>query len=156
MSTKDVSVMLTRGAWTDGSSWARVISALNHRLKPHPQAPRLAPDSEGLIWLPEGAFERAFAQNASTDARAVLVAVQRPIPISCITVPASRPPWKDVPSWFLVAEDDRMIGPETQRHVAERMDAKIRAHRVDHAPNVTTPTPVGDIILDAVRPVAAS
>jgi hypothetical protein len=40
--------------------------------------------------------------------------------VSCITVPVGRPLWKDIPIWFLVAEDDRMIVPETQRYMAGR------------------------------------
>jgi len=58
----------------------------------------------------------AFAQNASADERAVLAAVQRPISQDCITVPVGRLPWKDIPSWFLIAEDDRMIMSENQRY----------------------------------------
>jgi len=106
-----------------------------------------------LIWLPEAAFATAFAQNASADDRAVLAAVQRPILLGCITVPVGRPLWKDVPSWFLVAEDDRMIVPETQRYMAERMKARIRAHAVDHTPSVTAPGVVVDIISDAIRSI---
>jgi pimeloyl-ACP methyl ester carboxylesterase len=129
------------------------VADVFYRLEPHPQAPKLAPDGNGLIWLPEGAFATAFAQNASADQRAVLAAVQRPISLSCITVPAGRPLWKDVPSWFLIAEDDRMIVPKTQRYMAERMKAKTNAHAVDHIPSVTAPSVVVDIIRDAIRSV---
>jgi pimeloyl-ACP methyl ester carboxylesterase len=231
MATKDVSVVLAHGAWADGSSWARVITALKakavkvfaaplpltsladdvaalnrsldrtqgpivvaghayagavialarpervkalvyvtalapdegekvadvfYRLKPHPQAPKLAPDRDGLIWLPEGAFETAFAQNASAAERSVLAAVQRPISLSCITVPVGRPLWKDIPSWFLVAEDDRMILSDTQRYMAERMKANTEPHAVDHIPSVTAPTTVVDVICNAIRSVAGS
>ena len=228
MTTTEVSVVLTHGAWADGSSWARVITplkaetvkvfaaplpltsladdvaALNrsldrtegpivlaghayagavialarpervkalvyvtalapdegekvadvfYRLEPHPQAPKLAPDNNGLIWLPEAAFATAFAQHASAEERAVLCAVQRPISLTCIAVPVGRPLWKDIPSWFLVAEDDRMIVPETQRYMAERMTAKTKVHAVDHTPSVTAPRVVVDIIRDAMRSV---
>jgi pimeloyl-ACP methyl ester carboxylesterase len=81
----------------------------------------------------------------------VLAAVQPPISLNCITVPVGRPLWKDVPSWFLVAQDDRMIVPDTQRYMAERMKAKIRAHPVDHTPSVTAPAAVVDIIRDAIH-----
>jgi pimeloyl-ACP methyl ester carboxylesterase len=47
--------------------------------KPHPQAPKLAPDNHGLIYLPHEAFAAAFAQNASADELALLSAVQRPL-----------------------------------------------------------------------------
>jgi pimeloyl-ACP methyl ester carboxylesterase len=127
-----------------------------YRLEPHPKAPQLAPDRNGLIWLPDDAFEVAFAQNASEDQRAVLAAVQRPISINCITVPVGRPLWRDIPSWFLLAEDDRMIVSETQRYMAERMKAKIKAHAVDHTPSVTAPMVVVDIIRDAIRSVTSN
>jgi len=127
-----------------------------YRLKPHPQAPKLAPDNNGLIWLPDEAFATAFAQPASAADQALLAAVQRPISLNCITVPAGRPLWKDVPSWFLVAEDDRMIVAETQRYMAERMKAKTKAHAVDHTPSVTAPKAVVDIIHDAIGAISAS
>ena len=132
------------------------VADVFYRLEPHPQAPKLAPDDAGLIWLPDEAFAAAFAQHASAEDRAVLSAVQRPISLDCITVPVGRPSWKDIPSWFLVAEDDRMIVPETQRYMAERMKAKIKMHDVDHMPSVTSPEPVVDIIRDAMRFVAGT
>jgi pimeloyl-ACP methyl ester carboxylesterase len=130
------------------------VADVFYRLPPHPDAPKLAPDDNGLIWLPDEAFKKAFAQHASADDLAVLSAVQRPISPVCITVPVGRPLWKDVPSWFLLAEEDRMILPETQRFMAERMRAKVRVHTVDHAPIVTAPHVVVEIIREAIQSVA--
>jgi pimeloyl-ACP methyl ester carboxylesterase len=230
MAANNVNVVLAHGAWADGSSWARVITALKaegvnvvaaplpltsladditalertigrvdgqvvlvahayagaviaeaksasvkalvyvtalapdqgervadvfYRAAPHPLAPKLAPDDNGLIWLPQPAFATAFAQNASTDDLAVLSAAQRPISPACITVAVGRPRWRDVPSWFLLAEDDRMILAETQRFMASRMKATIRPHAVDHTPIVTAPAAVTDIIREAMASVAA-
>jgi pimeloyl-ACP methyl ester carboxylesterase len=132
------------------------VADVFYRHEPHPQAPKLAPDGNGLIWLPESTFATAFAQNASAEDQAVLAAVQRPLSLSCITVPAGRPLWKDIPSWFLVAENDRMIVPATQRYMAERMKAKIKAYAVDHTPSVTAPGTVVDIIRDAIGAVAGN
>jgi len=231
MARGSVTAVLAHGAWADGSSWARVITALEaeeikaqaaplpltslandvaalnrsldriegpvviaghayagavialarparvkalvyvaalapeegekvadvfYRLAPHPQAPKLAPDDNGLIWLPEDAFAAAFAQNASAQDHTVLASVQRPISLNCITVPAGRPLWKDIPTWYLIAEQDRMIVPETQRFMAERMKANIRTLAVDHTPSVTAPAAVADIIRDAVRAVSGN
>jgi pimeloyl-ACP methyl ester carboxylesterase len=117
---------------------------------PHPQAPKLAPDAHGLIYLPEAAFAAAFAQNASEEELAVLAAVQRPISPACITVAVERPLWKDRPAWFLVGEQDRMIVQENQRFMAERMKARVRSHPVDHTPPVTAPALVLDVIREAI------
>src|SRR5271170_4673943 len=126
------------------------VADVFYRGKPHPQAPKLAPDAHGLIYLPEAAFAAAFAQNASTQELAVLAAVQRPISPACITVAMERPLWKDRPAWFLIAEQDRMIVEDNHRFMAERMKARIRSHPVDHTPLVTAPSPVVDIIREAI------
>ena len=120
-----------------------------YRGKPHPKAPRLAPNADGLIWMPEAGFKDAFAQNASPDTLTVLAATQRPIAVRCIQEVSPEPAWRTKPSWFLVAEEDRMINPETQHFMAGRMGAKKRSGSVDHTPLVTAPDQVVDVILEA-------
>ena len=126
------------------------VADVFYRTKPHPLAPKLAPDNHGLIYLPDESFAAAFAQNASTDELALFSAVQRPISPTCITVSVNRPLWKDRPTWFLMAEQDRMIVQDTQRFMAERMHARVQSHPVDHAPIVTAPGLVVDIIREAI------
>lgn len=121
------------------------------RNAPHPDAPQLAPDARGFIRMPESGFGRAFAQNASAGDIAVATAVQRPIAVKCIEEPVSEPAWKVKPSWYLLAEQDRMINPDTQRFMAGRMGADVRSHPVDHTPSITAPEVVVDVILDAAR-----
>jgi len=123
--------------------------------QPHRMAPKLVPDKHGLIWLPGESFAAAFAQNASAGEQAVLEAVQRPISSACITVPVGRPLWMDVPSWYLLAEQDRMIVPQTQRFMAERMKARISAHPVDHTPSVTAPDVVAELLTNVVQQINA-
>jgi pimeloyl-ACP methyl ester carboxylesterase len=126
------------------------VADVFHRGEPDPLAPKLAPDEHGLIYLPEPAFAAAFAQHAAPAELAVLAAVQRPISLACITVPVGRPLWRDRPSWFLVAEQDRMIAGDNQRFMAERMKARIHAQPVDHMPLVTAPSLVLDIVREAI------
>jgi pimeloyl-ACP methyl ester carboxylesterase len=132
------------------------VADVFYRGAPHPDAPKLAPDVHGLIYLPEAAFPAAFAQNASKEELAVLAAVQRPISPACITVKVERPLWKDRPDWFLVAEQDRMIVADNHRFMAERLKACVRSHPVDHMPLVTAPSTVVDIIREAIGEVVKS
>ena len=133
-----------------------ILTDLFFRAEPHPQAPTLAPDTDNLLWLPDDAFPKAFAPNASADDLTVLAAAQRPLRFSCMTTPTVGPVlWRNAPTWYLVAEHDRMIVADTQRFMAERMNAKIRSHAVDHAPIITAPGPVVDIIREAVQAVSA-
>ena len=129
------------------------VADVFYRTEPHPQAPKLAPDNDGLIYLPDTAFAAAFAQNATAEELAVLAAVQRPISPACITVAVPRPLWKDRPTWFLVAEQDRMIVQDNQRFMAARMQARVRSHPVDHTPIVTAPAAVLDMLREGIAAV---
>jgi pimeloyl-ACP methyl ester carboxylesterase len=121
------------------------------REPPHAQAPKLAPDEFGFLWMPPEGFEHAFAQDASPEVKSVLLATQRPINGKCIQEKAPRPLWKDRPVWFLIAENDRMIPVKTQHFEAERMRATVREHAVDHSPMITAPDLVVDILLEAAQ-----
>lgn len=121
------------------------------RTPPHALAPQVAPDADGLIWLPESAFGQAFAPQAAEHEQAILAAVQRPISIDCITVPVERPQWQDRPSWYLIAEEDRMISSQNQRFMAERAGATIVSGPLDHCPMLGDPELVAQTILSAVR-----
>lgn len=127
------------------------VADVFYRNPAHPEAPDLKPDNDGWIWLPADAFGSAFAQHASSREHAVLAAVQRPIAVQCIQQPLPTPRWKDIPSWYLIAQEDRMINPATQKFMADRMHATSHFHDVDHAPLITQPRAVTDIISEALR-----
>ena len=126
------------------------VGEVFYREKPHPEAPQLAPDRHGFIWMPDDRFATAFCQNASPEQAALLAATQRPINVACIQQKAPRPAWKAKPSWYLVAQEDRMISPATQLFLARRMGAQTRSEKIDHTPLVTAPELVVETILAAV------
>lgn len=127
------------------------VAQVFYRDEPHPQAPQLAPDEDAYLWMSDAGFDSAFAQNATTAQIALCKAVQRPIAVKSIQEPAPAPEWKSKPTWYLVAEEDRMINPKTQRFMAERMKATVRSFAVDHTPLLTAPDKVVDIILEAAK-----
>jgi pimeloyl-ACP methyl ester carboxylesterase len=126
------------------------VAEVFYRDKPSPEAPKLTPDIHGLLWMPDDRFIAAWCQHARPELAALLAATQRPIAVAAIQEKAPRPAWKLKPSWYLVAEEDRMINPATQRFLASRMGARIRSEKVDHASLITAPTLVVDMILEAV------
>lgn len=126
------------------------VAEVFYREKPHPRAPQLAPDAHGLIWLPDEAFAAAFAQNATPEEIAVLNATQRPIALPCIQERSPSTLWSTKPSWYLMAEEDRMIPHAAQLYMAERMGAKVHTEKVDHTPLVTAPDGVVSLIQDAL------
>src|SRR5262249_9657693 len=127
------------------------VAAVFYRDEAHPQAPKLAPDKDGWIWMPEEGFSNAFAHHATADQIALCKAVQRPIALKCIQEPAPKPAWKSKPAWFLIAEEDRMINPKTQHFMANRMKARTHTFAVDHTPLLTAPRKVIEIIIAAAH-----
>lgn len=127
------------------------VAQVFYKEEPHPMAPKLAPDADGFIWMPDEGFENAFAQRATKEDIALCKAGQRPISVKCIQQPSPNPLWKSRPAWFLVAEEDRMINPKTQQFMATRMKATISKQKVDHTPLLTAPQAVTDFILSAAR-----
>jgi pimeloyl-ACP methyl ester carboxylesterase len=140
-------VYVTALAPDEGETVAKVF----YRDEASPEQPKMVPDSHNFVWMPEDAFRRALAHKASADQASVAAAVQRPIAVQCIQEAAPKPAWKSKPTWYLVAEEDRMINPKTQRFMAERMGARVRSHPVDHTPMYADPNVVIDVILEAAR-----
>ena len=121
-----------------------------------PESPKLAPDSHGFIWIPDGGFRQAVAHKASAEQTSIATAVQRPIAVQCIQEPAPMPAWKTKSSWFLIAEEDRMINPKTQHFMADRMRAKVHSYPVDHSPMYTEPNLVVNVIVEAAHETLSS
>lgn len=122
-----------------------------HRVAPHPSAPNLQPDDEGFLWLNVDAFRTAVAPDASRAETALMAATQKPISLSCLGEPMGKPAWKEKPSWFLVAEKDRMVSPVTQRFTAARMKSKVVSLPVDHTPLACKPDAVAELITEAAN-----
>lgn len=130
------------------------VGALFQRAEPQPNTrPELAPDADGFLWLPPGAFATAIAPDTSGEEADLMQINQHPIALKCLGEPMTAAGWKDKPSWFLLAEKDRMISPEMQRFMAGRIKATIRSLGVDHTPLASAPESVARVIVEAADAV---
>ena len=75
--------------------------------------------------------------------------------MKCIQEVTPQPSWRTKPTWYLLAEEDRMIKSTTQTFMAERMGAKVRSHPVDHTAMYAEPNIVVEVIWEAVRETLA-
>jgi hypothetical protein len=66
-------------------------------------------------------FRKRWLTKPSADQTSIMQSFQRPLAVQCIQEPAPASAWKEKPSWFLVAEEDRIINPKTQRFMADHM-----------------------------------
>ncbi len=74
--------------------------------------------------------------------------------VAAFTDKAGPPAWKHLPSWYLICTNDQMIPPPAQEFLAGRMEATRRSVASSHAPFVSHPQPVVDIIMEAVEEIS--
>jgi pimeloyl-ACP methyl ester carboxylesterase len=73
-------------------------------------------------------YPRVFVDNELPAAEAdALAAEQRPLSLNALTEASTTPAWRTIPSWYMVANQDRAIAPNLERFMAARM----HAHTVD-------------------------
>ncbi|MGC0379499.1 lipase family alpha/beta hydrolase [Streptomyces sp. SAI-229] len=88
-----------------------------------------------------------------------LAARQRPAHVATTTQATTAVAWKTIPSWYLVATDDRTIGTDNLRFMAERAGSATVEVDAPHAVPETDPDDVTDLILRAAhgsRPALAA
>jgi pimeloyl-ACP methyl ester carboxylesterase len=126
-----------------------------------PDTSRPVPRSDGTtdLYIASDSFHDVFCQDVPAPQAAVMAATQRPATQEALTEPSGqRPLWKDVPSWFLIGEDDRVIPPALQRYMAERARAErtVAVEGASHAITVSQPGATAQLILEAAAVRAAA
>jgi pimeloyl-ACP methyl ester carboxylesterase len=100
-------------------------------------------------------FRDAFAADLPAGQTALMAATQRPVAELAFSEPNGPPAWKSLPSWAVVATGDKAAGTDLTRSMAERAGATITEVDASHVVLVSQPEAVADVILEAVKAVAA-
>ncbi len=112
----------------------------------------LKPDADGFLWLDFDAFPGGFAQDLDPTEAMVLARTQKPIAGRCFADAAGAPAWKVKPTWCQVSSEDRMIPPETEAWMAERMGPReLMVLDASHASLASRPREVADLIMKAAH-----
>ncbi|MET7367682.1 alpha/beta hydrolase [Streptomyces sp. NPDC005566] len=127
-------------------------STLGKALRP---APVTNPDgTRGTdLYIQEEKFRHQFAADAPRNTTDLMAATQRPVTEAALAEGSSEPAWKTIPSWDLVATQDRNIPLKAQTFMAERAGAHTVEVKASHAASVSHPDKVTEIIEDAARTV---
>jgi pimeloyl-ACP methyl ester carboxylesterase len=127
------------------------LGGLGTLFPPPPGLAHTQPDSLGFLWFDPAAIPANFAQDLPLEEARVLAAVQKPIAARAFTDLAGPPAWKTLPSWFLVSTQDRMINPDLERFMADRIGATTVEVRSSHASPASHPDLVARLIRAAAR-----
>jgi len=111
------------------------------------------PSADGFLFFDPKVFPEAFAHDLPPAHSAFLAAAQVPPSAAAFEAPISQPAWKDKPSWYVVATEDRIIPPEAQLHMAKRAKAAISKVSGSHAVYVSQPKATADAIDAAAQSI---
>src|SRR5947208_1465780 len=113
-------VVLVHGAFADGSSWDKVIPLLQAK-----GLPVVAVQTKVMAVTQGPSFGKSFDEKVANAA------------------------WKAKPSWYIVAEKDRMIQPDVERAMAKKINAKVTSLPTSHVVMLSHPKDVAAVILAA-------
>lgn len=111
-------------------------------------------DADGYLTLPADAIARDFAQDVSADEANLIHATQGAVRGANFEQPVTVAAWTTKPSWYIVAANDRMIDPGTQRALAKKIGATTVELPTSHVPMASSPDEVAKVIIEAARTAA--
>ncbi|WP_329466388.1 alpha/beta fold hydrolase [Streptomyces sp. NBC_01431] len=107
-------------------------------------------EGEELV-IKQELFREQFAAGVPATTAQAMAVGQRPIALAALQEKATAAAWKRLPSWCLVATEDRNIPPAAEQWMAERAHAHTVRVRAPHAVAVSDPAPVTQLILRAAH-----
>jgi pimeloyl-ACP methyl ester carboxylesterase len=122
------------------------ISALNSKYAPPPLSSALVPDTAGFLYVDRSKLHDVFAKDVPTAEASVLAATQKPISSVAFDQSVTNVAWNTIPSWYLVAQEDRAINPDLERFMAKRMGAKTTEIKASHVLFLSHPNEVAELI----------
>ena len=136
-------VYIAAFALDEGESCASIEQAL-------PQASKaFKPDSNDNWWIDQEYFAADFAADIPPEKAAFMAISQVPISTDSFTHKVTNPAWKNKPTWYMVATEDRSINPDQERMMAKRAKAKTVEVKASHVAYMSYPKETAKLIEDA-------
>jgi len=119
-------------------------------------AANLMPDSDGYLWIKPETFHESFCQDVTPDEGLVMAVTQKAPLASTFGNEISVVAWRKKPSWYQISSADRMIAPENQQRMSQRLGAKkIITLATSHASLASKPVEVAAFIDEAAKEVTS-
>ncbi|MGH8430704.1 MAG: alpha/beta hydrolase [Solimonas sp.] len=131
-----------------GESLASIASK-----NPAPGGANLFPDEFGYLWIRKDKFRESFAQDVSDDDAILMAATQKAPLASVFEHQVTTAAWRRKPCWYQVSSEDRMIAPQTQQWLAERMKAATVTLNSSHLSPASQPDRIVAMIEQAAEAV---
>ena len=110
----------------------------------------LVPQADGFLLLSPEGIEQDFAQDLTKEEKARLVTAQPQTAGSIFNAKPTSAAWREKPTWYIVATNDRMIAPEQEKSMAKQMNATTTVLSSSHVVMLSQPNKVAEVINEAV------
>jgi pimeloyl-ACP methyl ester carboxylesterase len=130
------------------------VSSLIKNPLPGAPVPPILPPQDGFLFLDQARFAASFAADVNPEKANFMAASQVPWGLAALNGAVTEAAWKVKPSWYLVAQDDRMIPPPAQRQMSKRAGATVTEVPGSHAVYVSQPAVVAAVIEQAAQAIA--
>ncbi|KQR17460.1 alpha/beta fold hydrolase [Cellulomonas sp. Leaf334] len=104
-------------------------------------------------YLDPAIFPQTFCQDLPAEEGAIMAVSQRPAALATLGEPSGPPAWRTLPSWYLVASQDRVIPPAAERAMAARAGSTTVEIDSSHVAMISHPDEVADLIKQAIASV---
>lgn len=122
---------------------------------PGAPVPPILPPVDGFLLLDQHKFATSFAGDIDPAKANFMAVSQVPWGVGALSGAVSEASWKSKPSYYLVANDDKMIPPKAQRFMSQRIGASVVEVSGSHAVYISQPKAVAQLIVKAAQEIAA-
>ncbi len=129
------------------------VAALIKDPPPGTPVPPILPPQDGFLFLDRAKFAASFAADVVKDKADFMADSQVPWGVEALSGSISAPAWKNKPSWYLIATDDRMIPPPAQQFMSKRAGSTVVEVKGSHSVYVSKPEEVAALIEKAAKGV---
>jgi pimeloyl-ACP methyl ester carboxylesterase len=113
-------------------------------------APGAPPGPDLFIKIAD--FHRTFCADLPAEVASPMAVSQRPLSAAALTEKATVAGWRNLPTWYLLSEQDKAISPDCQRFMARRMNATVEpVSEGSHAAFIAHPGIAARLILRAIK-----
>ena len=123
---------------------------------PGAPVPPILPPQAGFLFLDAGKFAASFAGDVPKDKANFMAQSQVPWGLEALNGTVTQAAWRNKPSWYLVASDDKMIPPPAQRSMSKRAGSTVVEVKGSHAVYVSRPDAVAALIEQAAKGVTTT
>ncbi len=127
------------------------VSSLIANPPPGAPVPPILPPKDGYLFLDRAKFAASFAADVEPGTASFMADSQVPWGVEALAGAVTEPAWKNKPSYYLVATEDKMIPPPAQKAMAGRAKAQVKEVPGSHAVYVSKPAEVAEFIQQAAK-----